>query len=88
MVGAAYAVDSKYFGEIGAYDEGMTVWGGENLEMSWRVSFCRLLLLIISHSLSLSLTHAHTHTHTHTHTCFSIKPVICSSHSTVLNISL
>lgn len=37
MVGAAYAVDSKYFGEIGAYDEGMTVWGGENLEMSWRV---------------------------------------------------
>ena len=42
MVGAAYAVDSKYFGEIGAYDEGMTVWGGENLEMSWRVSFCRL----------------------------------------------
>ncbi|CAC5387304.1 GALNT [Mytilus coruscus] len=36
MVGAAYAVDSKYFGEIGAYDEGMTVWGGENLEMSWR----------------------------------------------------
>jgi polypeptide N-acetylgalactosaminyltransferase len=63
MVGAAYAVDSKYFGEIGAYDEGMTVWGGENLEMSWRVSFCRLLLLIISHSLSLSLTHARTHTH-------------------------
>lgn len=41
MVGAAYAIDSKYFGEIGAYDEGMTVWGGENLEMSWRVSFCR-----------------------------------------------
>ena len=84
MVGAAYAVDSKYFGEIGAYDEGMTVWGGENLEMSWRVSFCRLLLLIISHSLSLS----HARAHTHTHTCFSIKPVICSSHSTVLNISL
>jgi len=63
MVGAAYAVDRKYFGEIGAYDEGMIVWGGENLEMSWRVSFCRLLLLIISHSLSLSLSHACAHTH-------------------------
>lgn len=37
MVGAAYAIDSKYFEEIGTYDEGMTVWGGENLEMAWRV---------------------------------------------------
>lgn len=60
MVGAAYAVDRKYFGEIGAYDEGMIVWGGENLEMSWRVSFCRLLLLIISHSHARACTHTHT----------------------------
>lgn len=37
MVGAAYAIDSKYFEEIGTYDKGMTVWGGENLEMAWRV---------------------------------------------------
>jgi hypothetical protein len=59
MVGAAYAVDSKYFGEIGSYDEGMTVWGGENLEMSWRVSFCRLRSPYHkSLSLSLSLSHA------------------------------
>ncbi|VDI28998.1 polypeptide N-acetylgalactosaminyltransferase [Mytilus galloprovincialis] len=51
MVGAAYAVDSKYFGEIGAYDEGMTVWGGENLEMSWRVWMCggRFVHLPCSH---------------------------------------
>ena len=73
MVGAAYAVDSKYFGEIGAYDEGMTVWGGENLEMSWRVSFCRLgspYHKSLSLSLSLSRTHARTRTHTHTHLLF------------------
>jgi predicted glycosyltransferase involved in capsule biosynthesis len=38
MVGAAFAVDRKYFLEIGGYDEGMDVWGGENLELSWRVS--------------------------------------------------
>lgn len=51
MVGAAYAIDSKYFGEIGAYDEGMTVWGGENLEMSWRVWMCggRFVHLPCSH---------------------------------------
>lgn len=40
MVGPAYAVDSKYFGEIGAYDEGMKIWGGENLEFPWRVWMC------------------------------------------------
>ncbi|XP_076465312.1 polypeptide N-acetylgalactosaminyltransferase 13-like isoform X2 [Babylonia areolata] len=40
MVGAAFAVDRKYFLELGGYDEGMTVWGGENLELSWRVWMC------------------------------------------------
>lgn len=51
MVGAAYAIDSKYFGEIGTYDEGMKVWGGENLEMAWRVWMCggRLVHLPCSH---------------------------------------
>ena len=37
MVGAAFAIDSKFFSEMGAYDEGMSIWGGENLEMAWRV---------------------------------------------------
>ena len=37
MVGAAFAIDRKYFGELGGYDTGMKVWGGENLEMAWRV---------------------------------------------------
>ena len=38
MVGAAFAIDSQYFKEMGSYDEGMSIWGGENLEMAWRVS--------------------------------------------------
>ena len=38
MVGAAFAIDRQYFNHIGGYDENMSVWGGENLEMSWRVS--------------------------------------------------
>ncbi|XP_059165152.1 inactive polypeptide N-acetylgalactosaminyltransferase-like protein 5 [Physella acuta] len=40
MVGSAFAVDRNYFMELGGYDEGMSIWGGENIEMSWRVWLC------------------------------------------------
>ena len=37
MVGPAAVIDVQYFKEIGAYDEDMMIWGGENLELPWRV---------------------------------------------------